>query len=317
MSGIICECNEAVKNLGVANCLDAFGRPQRITFVPLYKEDGTENYIDTTTAALDATYFNSLQYHTDTNSRFYPLPINLKNVEMPKADPVYQEFDDGTKKFVRFGARSMTALVPDIAPIYIGKINSKKCGKMGIYITSDTGNLGGTERTKGLLYPLALADNTLNTMWEFAGGSTLEMGKIAMEFDTSVLDEQFNWINNSDISISLTTQFKGKTDTNIAQLAANRGATTFTVDIYTDYGSTKTKIPVEGLVTADFALQNLTVPATIVITSATESTTVPGRYVFVIPTATVTIDLRLNLSTSTAAKPFADGTWNDVIIGLD
>ena len=316
MSGLICECNEPVKNLGTVSCIDKFGKPLRLTFVPIYKDDGTENYIDTATAALDQTYFDGLQYNTDTNQRFYPVPVDLKNVEMTKGDPVYEEFDDGTKQFVRFGARTFSAVMPDIAPVYIGKLNSKKCGKIGVYITSDTKNFGGIEKSKGKLYPMQLADSTLNNVWTFATGSTNEKGAIAFEFHSAILDEQFSWINKSDIGIDMLTQWKGKLDTNIVQVGSG-SATGFTVDVYSDFGTVNSKLPVEGLVTADFSLYNDTGSASITITSATESTTVPGRYVLVVPTQTTTDDATLSLSSSTAAKPFADGTWSDVVISFD
>lgn len=317
MSGIICNCNDSIKNLGVPNCISQFGRPSRLTFVPLYKEDGTENYIDTATAALDQTYFDGLQYNTDPYSRFYPMPIDLKNVEMPKGDSVYQEFDDGTKKFVRFGARSMSAIVPDSAPVYIGKLNSMKCGKWGVYLTSDSGNLGGIERTSGKLYPYRLSDNTLNAMWQFQTGTTLGQIMLGLEFLHSDLDENFSFIASSDIGIDLTAQWKGKLDTSISQVAAARGATTFSVDIFSDFGSVKTKDPIENLVAADLVLYNITTSSAVTISTLVESTTVAGRYVVTFTSQTTTNDLRLSLGTTTAAKQLADDSWSDLIIGLD
>lgn len=317
MSGIICNCDTNIQNLGLPNCIAEFGRPNRLTFVPLYKEDGTENYIDTATATLDATFFNGLQYNTDQYSRFYPLPIDLKNVEMPKADAVYQEFDDGTKKFVRFGARSLTAIVPDSAPVLIGKLNSMKCGKWGVYITSDSGNFGGIERTAGKLYPYRLSDNTLNAMWQFQTGSTLGQIMMALEFLHTDLDENFSFIDASDISIDLSSQFKGKLDTKISQVTSARGATTFSVDIYSDYGNAKTKDPIENLVAADLSLYNITTSSAVTISTLTESTTIPGRYVVTFTSQTTTNDLRLSLSTSDVAKQLAGDTWSDLIISLD
>lgn len=318
MSGLICECNEPVKNLGIVNCIDKFGRFARITFVPIYKTDGTENYIDAETDALDAAFFNALQYHADTNSRYYPLPLNLKNVENSKGDPVYKTYDDDTKEFLRFGARSLKAILSgDVAPVLVGKINSKRCGKMGIFITSDTKNFGGIEKTKGKLYPIQLADHTMNALFSFATNASNEEIMISMDWDPSVLDEKFSWITSSDIGLDLFTAWKGKVDTNITQVAANRSTTTFKVDIYSDYGTAKKKLPVKGLVTADFALYNDTDAASASLTSATEDALVPGRYAFVIASAQTNTDLlTLSLTTTDNAKPFEDTTWDDVSIAL-
>jgi hypothetical protein len=318
MSGLICECNEPVKNLGIVNCVDKFGKFQRLTFVPIYKTDGTENYINAETDALDAAYFNALQYNADTNARYYPLPLDMKNVENAKGEPVYKTYDDDTKEFLRFGARTLKALLAgDVAPVMVGKINSKRCGKMGIFITSDTKNFGGIEKTKGKLYPIQLADNTMNALFSFANNSANEEIMISMDFDPSVLDEKFSWISSSDIGLDLITAWKGKVDTNISQLAANRSTTTFKVDIYSDYGTAKKKLPVTGLVTADFVLYNITDSASLAITSATEDTLVPGRYAFVISVAqTATDELDLSLAVTANAKPFEDAAWSDVNILL-
>jgi hypothetical protein len=282
------------------------------------QQDGTENYIDLSSAALDQTYFDALQYNTDPYGQVLPDACRSQEYRVPKGDAVYEDFDDGSKEFVRYGSRSLTGkIIGDVAPIYVGKINSKKCGKIGIYLTSDTQNFGGIERTKGKLYPMQLSPQTLNAMWDFGNGSSNGHIPLSMEFVNTILDEQFSWISKEDIGISLITQWNGKLDTNIEQLALNRSTTTFTVDISLDFGNAKTKLPVTGLVTADFTLTDLTTPGSITITSATESTTTPGRYAFVIPTTTVTHDLRLGLSSSTAAKPFDGGTWKNVIVSLD
>jgi hypothetical protein len=118
----------------------------------------------------------------------------------------------------------------------------------------------------------------------------------------------------SDIDIM--TQLGGKLDTNIKQLAAARSTTTFTVDLFLDYGTAVRRIPVENLVTADFSLYNDTDALSVVITSATEDPLVPGRYAFVIPAQTVTDLLTLSLASTAATKPFAYESWDDVSIAL-
>lgn len=314
MSGLICECNEPVKNLGTVNCIDKFGRPWRITFVPIYKEDGTENFIDTT-STLNKAFFDALQYHVDTNSRYYPMPVDLKNVEMAKGDSVYEEFDDGSREFVRHGAWSFRALMRGIAPAYIGKINSKRCGKVGVLIISDTYNLGGYEKSKGKLYPLQLADSTLNAMLQFKTGSTNEGGMLEFEFINTILDEKFSWISSSSIGIDLNTQWTGKKDAHIEQVGTGT-TTSFVVDIYTDFGTVDRKIPVEGLVAADLVLYNVTDSGSVTISTCVESTTVPGRYTITFTAQTNTDILRLTLGTTDAGKPYDGADWSDVQITL-
>ncbi|HEY1044953.1 MAG TPA: hypothetical protein VGF79_00845 [Bacteroidia bacterium] len=316
MSGLICECNENVKNLGLPNCIEKFGRPFRITFVPLYKEDGTENFIDTSTATLNKAFFDALQYNDNRYARYFPVPVDMKNVNMPKGDAVYEEFDDGSKEFVRYGSRTFEAIFKGTGPAYIGKINSHRCGKLGVLITSDTLNLGGYEKSKGKLYPLPLADSTLHAMFAFKSGNTNEGGALAFEFLNTVLDEKFSWISSSDIGIDLINEWKGMRDTTLEQVAALRSTTTFTVDITQDFGTIKTKTAVEGLVAADFVLYNVTDAGAVTISTCVESTTVPGRYAFTFTAQTNTDILRLSLGSTDAAKPFDDAGWEDVAIAL-
>jgi len=317
MSGIICTCDAPVKHLGMPGCTDSIGILLRMILVPTYKNDGTLNYVDTTSTIDTAAFWNNLQYNTDETARYYPLSVNLEEVAANKGESVMQEFASGRKYHVRDGVRDFSAQAVDLPAKMVGKIKSKGCSKFSAFFVDNNGALVGQEKSLGLLYPLQIADNTLNAYYAFATDTTLPITMISWQFDVSVLDEQLAIINASDIGVDLLTQFNGKIDTNIAQVAANRSTTTFMVDIYNDYGTAKTKLPVEGLVTADFTIYNVTDAGALTLTSATESTTVPGRYAMVISAAQTATDIiRLGLSTTDAAKPFDAGTWADVQIAL-
>ncbi len=318
MSGQVCTCDSPVKHLGLPNCTDLVGIPKRLIFVPTYKNDGTLNYIDTTTAAIDTeAYWNGLQYNTDESARYFPLAKDFESVEMPKGESVYEEFPSGRREYVRDGVRTFMGILPKTAIPLIGKLKSKGCAKHSVFIVDNLGNLIGYEKTLGMLYPLQMSDNTLNSIFQFATDTTVPKIEVRFEFAVSIADEKISFIKVEDIGISLFDQFSGKRDINIAQVTAERSTTGFAITIYEDYGDAKTKQPVEGLVTADFELYNDTDSLAVVITSATESTTVPGKYVFVIPAQTVTDNLTLSLSSSAPAKPFNDGTWEDLTISLD
>lgn len=317
MSGTICTCDSQVKHLGLPNCDKNIAIPRRLIFVPTYKNDGTLNYIDAETDAIGTSaYWDNLQYNTDETARYFPLSKDFESVEMAKADSVYEEFPSGRREFVRDGVRSFTGVLPNTAIPIIGKLKSKGCAKLSVFIIDNEGKLIGYEKTKGKLYPLQLADNTMNSIYQFATDTTVPKVMVSFEFDRAIADENISYILAEDIGIDLFTQFKGKMDINVVQVGT--GTTTgFTVDVYQDYGNAKKKIAVEGLVTADFSLYNDTDAASITITSATESTTVPGRYVFVVPSQTATDNATLSLAATTATKPYDDGTWEDVVISFD
>lgn len=317
MSSIICTCDSPVKHLGLPNCSDAIGILLRPVLVPTYKANGTLNFVDTTSTISTSAFWDALQYNTDPTARYYPLPANMEDVQTPKGETVYQEFPSGRKSYVRDGVRTFMASLPEKPAKLVGKLKSKGCSKFSVFFIDSNGALVGIEKSLGKLYPMPIADNTLNSIYNFATDTTVPMVMLQWEFDTSIQDEQIAIINATDIGVDLLTQFNGKTDTNISQVAAARSTTTFSVDIYNDYGTAKTKLPVEGLVTADFTLYNVTDAGALTFTSVTEDTLIAGRYACVISAAQTATDiLRLGLSTTDAAKPFDDGTWADVQIAL-
>lgn len=317
MSGIICTCSDPVKNLGLPNCDKNVAIPRRLIFVPTYKNDGTLNYIDTVTDAIEtAAFWNGLQYNTDATARYYPLAKDFKAVEMAKAESIYEEFPDGSKEFVRDGVRSFMGTLPNTAVPLIGKLKSKGCSKMSVFIVDNEGKLVGIEKTIGKLYPMQLSDNTMNAIFQYATDTTVPKIMVQFEFAQNNQDELISYIPKASIAIDLFTQFNGKMDTNIVQVGVGT-ATGFTFDVYQDYGNAVDRIAVEGLVTADFALYNDTDSASITPTSITESLTVPGRYVAVVPTQGATDNATLSLAATEAAKPYADGTWGDVTISFD
>ena len=315
MSGIICTCDSPVKNLGLPNCTDLIGIPRRLIFVPTFQNDGTLNYIETVGTTFNAAFWNALQYNTDTTARYYPLAKDFEEVAMSKADTVYQEFASGNMELVKDGVRSFEGMLPKTAIPLIGKLKSKGCAKHSVYIIDHLGNIIGVEKTLGKLYPMQLNDNTLNSIFQFATDTTVPMIQVKFQFAQSIADEQISFIKSSDLGIDMFTQFNGKTDSNIVQVGTGT-TTTVVVDVYTDYGSAKNKIPVEGLVLADFVLYNVTDSATITPSSVVEDSVVPGRYTFTFTAETATDILRLTLSTSEAAKPYDDGTWPDVQLTL-
>lgn len=313
MSGIICNCNTPVKNLGLPGCKDIVKIPKRLIFVPTYKDNGTLNYITASDAIDTAAYWNALQYATDPQARFYPLAADIEDVEMAKSDTVYQEFKSGRKEFVRDGVRSFMGLYPSMAAPMIGKLKSKGCGSMSVFIVDNEGNLAGIEKTAGLLYPFKLSQNTLNAIFNFATDSTVPHVVVKFEFAQDNKDELISIIPADEIGIDLFTQFSGKQDTTIAQVGTGT-ATGFVIDVKTDFGPATGKIPVENLVLADFGVYNVTDSLAVTPTTVTEDTVVPGRYTFVVPTQGVADLEKISLAATDAAKPFSDEAWVDVRI---
>jgi len=311
-----CLCGQLIGNLRSPNCPPQIGKIKRVNFQSLYQDDGTANYIDTT-ATLNAAFWNALQYNTDTSIRIYPLPEDMEEVDTPKEESVFKVYASGRKVKIRQGARNFTSTLPVVAAALVDKINSRGCSKQGVYFHTTKGILGWRKEA-GALYPIPLSQDSLDAVLGLENETDPQRIMLVMQWANNVVDGQLAIIPYSEIDgIDMQTEFLGKMDTNIEQVAAARSATTFSVDISTDYGDAISRQPVTGLVTADFTLYNDTDSTSETLTSATESTTVPGRYAFVISTSeTVTDLLTLGLSSTDAAKPFAYDSWDDVSIAL-
>jgi hypothetical protein len=201
-------------------------------------------------------------------------------------------------------------IYPSIAAPIIGKLKSKGCSKHSVFIIDNNGAIVGVEKTIGKLYPMQLSDNSLSAIFDFATDTKNNEVIVKFEFAQNVADEQLSMIPAETVGIDLFTTFNGKIDTNIVQVGTGT-TTVIVVDIYTDYGTAKTKIPVEGLVEADVQLYNVT-DSGVITKTFVESTTVPGRYTITVTAQTATDIERLSLLTTAAAKPYNDGTWADV-----
>lgn len=303
----VCECTETIGNIALPKCSPEIGIITRVIYQPLFKGDGTLNSIDTT-ATLNAAYFDALQYNLDKNLRIYPLNKDLEEVQLPKEDPKYQEFSSGRKIKVRNGVRNFEAMLPIAPNQLIGKLNNVGCGRMGVYFITNTGQLVGFKR-KGfdtLFFPIPLADDTLNGDYMFATDNEREMTKLQMQFDSSVLDENFSVLSGDEIP-DLSTQLNGMLDINIAKVGTGT-TTSVKVAINLDYGTAKTKTPVKGFVLADFTLYNTTTSLAVTPSAVVEAVDGSG-YTFTFPAQTLTNVLRFGLAANANTKPFDASRW--------
>jgi hypothetical protein len=134
------------------------------------------------------------------------------------------------------------------------------------------------------------------------------MVNIMLEFAQNNADEQIALIPASDLGtgVDLFTTFNGKMDTTIEQVGVGT-TTVIVVKIYQSYGTAKTKIPISGLVLADFVLYNVTDSIAVVPSGVVE--TPDGTYTFTMAAQTATDIERLSLAVTANAKPFEDSTW--------
>lgn len=300
MANELCICNNGLSNTGLPLCVKVQKVIKKFVFVPLVADDGTLNYVNPA-STLDSSWVQALINNTDKSKRWFPTP-EIKNIDTPKENPVYESYNDASSNFIREGVRKFEGLIPLCPPMYKSKLESVRCnqGNVGIYLIDLEGNLVGlTNGSDSYLYPIPINDQSLVANVKFGNDTTTTGIMLTFEFPAYLNDGNIRMIASNSFSDFSMLTIKGLLDVSYEQVGSST-STTFTIDIsLTDAAIIGDPIAVEGLVAADFAssvggatskIRNTTDGADVAVTVA-ESATVPGRYTFTYTSQTAADDL--------------------------
>jgi hypothetical protein len=169
--------------------------------VPLMATDGTRNGIDLN-AALPS--WDGLVNETDASKRWFPLPP-FENVELPKADSLFEEAASGKKAFLRQGVRSFAGELwaEDSTPTTLGKLVKSRCVDFGAYFVDVNGNLIGSEEG-GFLYPIPVDNASWDPKFAFATDSTVSKIMLGFDFDRLFDESTMYQITPDEAGIAFT-----------------------------------------------------------------------------------------------------------------
>lgn len=267
-----CDCNAGLSNTGRPGCVPVQGIVSSLILVPLTANDGTKNGIDLS-AALPV--WNDLINEVDSSKRWFPLPA-FENVEMPKADSLFEEANSGRSAFLRQGKRSFTGELwsEDSTPTFLGKLQKSRCVDFGIYIVDVNGNLIGSE-VDGFLYPIPVDNPSWDPKFMFATDSTVQ--KIMLGFDFNRLfDESTMYMITSEEGGVDFTSLTGLIDVLFTNVSAT--VTGAVADAKFCYGTAINKLPFKGALAADFTVLNETAATALGIDTLLEGP--DGTYTF-------------------------------------
>jgi len=266
-----CNCDMGLSNTGRPNCLPLQSVTSKLILVPLQDNAGAYNYIDLTVALPNWT---GLVNDPDESQRWYPLPA-FENVEMPKADTVFEEANSGRMAYLRQGKRSFTGELwaYDATPQFLGKLSSGRCVEFGVYIVDINGSLVGS-KVGDYLYPIPVDNQSWNPTMMFATDSTVQKIMLAFDFNR-FFDESTMWMITADEAIDFNT-LKGLLDVNLIN-PVQVANTSIQVDATFDYGTALNPLKFKGAVLADFSIYDNTNAAVFPITAVSEP--VDGQYV--------------------------------------
>lgn len=266
-----CNCDLGLSNTGRPNCLPLQSVTSKLILVPLQDNAGAYNRIDLTTLPTWSALIND----TDPSQRWYPLPA-FENVELPKADTVFEEANSGRMAYLRQGKRSFTGELwaYDSTPQFLGKLSSGRCVEFGVYVVDINGSLIGS-KVGNFLYPIPVDNQSWDPKLMFATDSTVQ--KIMLGFDWNrFFDESTLWMITSDEASQNFNDLKGLLDVNLIN-PVQVANTSIQVDATFDYGTAINPLKFKGAVLADFSLFDNTNNAIFPITAVSEP--VDGEYI--------------------------------------
>lgn len=260
-----CNCELGLSNTGRPNCLPLQSVTSKMILVPIQDNAGAYNYIDLTLAL---PVWSTLINEQDESQRWYPLPT-FENVELPKADTVFEEANSGRMAYLRQGKRSFTGELwaYDSTPQFLGKLSSGRCVEFGVYIVDINGNLVGS-KVGNFLYPIPVDNQSWDPKFMFSTDSTVQKIMLGFDFDR-YFDESTMWMITSDEASQNFNELTGLLDVNLIN-PVQVANTSIQVDATFDYGTAINPLKFKGAVLADFGLYDNTNGAPFVITGVSE-----------------------------------------------
>lgn len=293
-----CACDSSLLNTGV-ECSPLMKVSQKLIIVPKFGVDGvTENFIDTTDT-LDQAYFTALLNAINPEDRWFPLPEH-KNATSERGDSVFETFDDATKAFVHEGVRTNKIILTGInaSPVLLGKLKAFKCAEFGVFIVDKDRNLNGSSHGQtAQMYPISIDSNTWDVKYIVGTSTTAPQIEITFDWSIDELDEELIMVSGAELAPVNLMRLEGLLDVN--PTFSGLSTTTITVALNLEYGTAKTKVPVKGLVIADFKgntgtasrIYNVTDSLDVTLTSVTETS--DGVYALVFPAQTSADKIRV------------------------
>lgn len=261
-----CNCDAGLSNTGRPSCVPIQSVTSSLIMVPLKDSLGVKNGINLNTAL---PVWEDLINEADESKRWFPLP-QFENVELPKADSLFEEANSGRMAFLRQGKRSFSGELwgDDSTPTLLGKLQAGRCVQFGIYIVDVNGNLVGSKEN-GYLYPIPVDEQSWNPVFDFATDATVQ--KIMLGFDFNRLfDESTMYMITADEASVDFNGLSGLIDVNLEEVS-QVATTTLVFKAFFDYGTALNPIIFEGALPADFTLYDVTNSATYTIDNLNEA----------------------------------------------
>lgn len=294
-----CSCSVGLGNLGLPNCVPMNEIPVGFLFQKTYNSAGVRNSLLGSSIST-ADYLNDLVNDSDESVRLFPMQDIAEGVS-ERADSVFYTDSLGVNHFIKEGERTYIGeKVTGATPLLVKKAQTFQCNQMSVYVLGHKGGIFGDSTAEGVLNGFEIVRGSLDVRFVMMSASKSAHLPIMFTLADTIEDGNIKKFESEDVTDNAK-QLGGLLDVNA--VITNESTTTATATIKMEYGTAKSLTLVEGLVVADFVLAELTpTPATITITSVTETSA--GVYDIVFPTETSADVLNLTLSSTGYGKGY-------------
>lgn len=274
-------CLQQIANTGEDSCRVLILKAKGYILVPYINSSGVTPALDPATDIVNNAFVEAKINNINKLDRWYPIN-NIRISEDVRADDEFFSYPDGTREFLRQGARTVNATRGSGTPQFVKNIKTWGKFNAGFYAIDEEGKLIGNINKQGLLEPFQIEDNTF-TAKLVTGNDTQKFSTVVMTFDYSNLVSDGDmgvWLPESDVNIL--------TKDGVSDLGVKKGASTATtlgLTVDTGSGYVNSKVPFMGGVISEFSMQNLTTTSPVALTTVVEPS--DGNYVLTFPAQTL------------------------------
>ena len=247
-----CDCLTGLSNTGRPSCVDTFSVTSGLIMVALKGNDGVLNGID---LSASVPTWSDLINQSDASKRWIPIG-SFENVELPKADSLFEEANSGKMAFLRQGKRSFSGELwsEDSTPTLLGKLQNNRCVDFGVYIVDVNGNLIGS-KSNGFLYPIPVDNPSFDPKFAFATDSTVQKLMIAFDVYRLFDESTMSMITTTEAGINFN-DLDGLVDVVLAEVSLT--STLLTATAVFQYGTAYNPLKYKGALLADWAIYDST-----------------------------------------------------------
>ena len=270
-----CDCNVTLSNTGTPGCMPIQDVAKRLILVPMVDASNSPNRL-TVATLYDNAAIQAFINEADDKKRFYPLP-EMENVTNERGDPISEDFPSGKNVKIRDGVKTFAGQMLSLSGDYAKQIIGFGCSNMGAYIVDAQGNLIGDGSDPDYLAPLSLDQETWDVRTMDTTDTTIAKIQLGFQWSISVKDSDVRMLLASDFATGVDwLSYNGLVD--ISGVVSSVTSAGFSMKITNGFGSLKSPAVVTGL--TSFVVIDEATPGSPLSPTITESTSIPGLYVF-------------------------------------